>query len=58
MFSSLSVSLNEKPLTLHEANYIYKVYLKKLLNYGWNASGKNLDSSFCYLDSPAANGTL
>jgi len=34
MFSSLSVSINGKPLTLHEKNYHCKAYLGKLLNYG------------------------
>ena len=29
MFSSLSVSLNGKPVTLHESNYNFKVYLEK-----------------------------
>jgi hypothetical protein len=28
--SSLSVSLNGKPVTLHETNYSYKAYLVKL----------------------------
>jgi hypothetical protein len=28
IFSSLSVSLNGKPITLHETNYHYKAYLK------------------------------
>jgi len=50
-FSSLSKSLNRKPVTLHKTNYHYKAYLKKLLNYGFDASGKHLVSSFCYLDS-------
>jgi len=27
MFSSLGVSLNGKPVTLHESNYHYKAYL-------------------------------
>ena len=31
MFSSLSVSLNGKPATLHETNIHYKAYLEKLL---------------------------
>jgi len=51
MFSSLSVSLNGKPVTLHETNYHYKAYLEKLLNYGSDASGTHLVSSFWYLDS-------
>ena len=46
MFSSLSVSLNGKPVTLHEANYHYKAYLEKLLNYGSDASGTHLLSRF------------
>ena len=51
MFSSLSVSLNGKPVTLHETNYHYKAYLEKLLNYGSDASGTHLISSFWYMDS-------
>jgi len=39
MFSCLSVSLNVKPVTLHETNYHYKAYLQKLLNYVSDASG-------------------
>jgi hypothetical protein len=52
MFSSLSISLNEKPVTIHETNYHYKAYIVKLLNYGSDASSTNLISSFWYLDSP------
>jgi len=51
MFSSLSISLNGKPVTLHETNYHYKAYLEKLLNYGSDASDTHLVSSFWYLDS-------
>ena len=51
MFSSISVSLNGKPVTLHETNYHYKAYLEKLLNYGSDASGTHLVSSLWYLDS-------
>ena len=51
MFSSLSVSLNGKPVTLHEANHHYKAYLEKLLNYGSDACGRHLVTSFWYLDS-------
>ena len=51
MFSSLSVSLNDKPVTLHETSYRYKAYLEKLLNYGSDASGTHLVSSFWYLYS-------
>jgi len=51
MFSSLSVSLNGKPVTLHEKNYHYKAYIEKL-NYGSDASSTHLISSFWYLDSP------
>jgi len=32
--------------------YHYKAYLEKLINYGSNASGTHLVSSFWYLDSP------
>lgn len=46
MFSSLSVSLNGKNVTLHENNYHYQAYLEKLLNYGADASGIHLVSSF------------
>ena len=52
MFSSLSVSLNGKPVTLHETNYHYKAYIEKLLNYGSDESGTHLVSNFWYLDSP------
>jgi hypothetical protein len=51
MFSSLSVSLNGKPFTLHETNYHYKTYLKKLLNYGSDASCTHLVSNLWYMDS-------
>ena len=51
MHSCLSVSLNGKPVTLHETNYHYKAYLEKLLNYGSDASGTHLVSSLWYLDS-------
>ena len=51
MFSCLSVSLNGKPVTLHETNYHYKAYLEKLLNCGSDASGTYLVSSLWYLDS-------
>jgi len=37
MLSSLSVSLNGKPVTLHETNYHYKAKIQKLLNYGSDA---------------------
>jgi hypothetical protein len=46
----LSVSLNGKPVTLHETNYHYKTYLDKLLNYGSDASGTHLVSGLWYLD--------
>jgi len=58
MFSSLNVSLNGKPVTLHETNYHYKAYLEKLLNYGSDASGTHLVSNFWYLDSPDTEGVL
>ena len=58
MFSSLSVSLNGKPVTLHETNYHYKAYLEKLLNYGSDASGTHLLSIFWFLDTPTADGAL
>ena len=51
MFSSLSISINGKPITLHETSYHYKAYLEKLLNYGSDASSTHLVSSFWYLDS-------
>ena len=51
IFSSLSISLNCKPVTLHETNYHYKAYLEKLLIYASDASGPHLVSSFWYLDS-------
>jgi hypothetical protein len=46
MFSSLTVSLNVKPVALHEPKYPYKAYLEKLLNYVSDASGTHLVSSF------------
>jgi hypothetical protein len=58
MFICLSVSLNGKPVALHETNYNYKAYLEKLLNYGSDASGTHLDSSFWFLDSPTSDGAL
>jgi hypothetical protein len=58
ILTSLSVSLNGKPVTLHETNYQYKAYLEKLLNYGSDASGTHLLSSFWYLDSPDTDGAL
>ena len=58
LFSALSVSLNGKSVTLHETNYHYKSYIEKLLNYGKDASGTHLLSSFWILDSPTSNGSL
>jgi hypothetical protein len=58
MFSSLSVSLNGKRATPHQTNYLYKAYLEKPLNYGSDASGTHLVSSFCFLDSPTSDGEL
>jgi len=49
MFSSLSVSLNGKPVSLHETNYHYNAYHEKLLNYGSDASGTHLVSSLSIL---------
>jgi hypothetical protein len=51
MFRCLSVSLNGRPVTLHETNYHYKAYVEKLLNYGSDASGTHLVSSLWYRDS-------
>jgi len=51
MFSSLSVSLNAKPVTLHETNYHYKAYFEKLLKYGSDASGTHVVSILWYFDS-------
>jgi hypothetical protein len=51
LFSSVSVTLNGKPVTLHETNYHYKAYLEKILNYSSDASGTNLVSNLWYLDS-------
>jgi hypothetical protein len=58
MFSSLRVSLNCKPVTLHESNYHYKAYLEKLLNYRSDASGTHLLSSFWVPDSPTNDVAL
>ena len=52
MFSSLNISLNGKPVTLHDTNYHYKAYLENLLNYSSDASGTHLVCSFWYLDLP------
>jgi len=52
MFISLSVSLNGKPVTVHETNYRFKAYLEKLLNHGSDASVTHLVSRFWYIDSP------
>ena len=52
MFSSLSVSLNGKPVSLHETSEHCKANLEKLLNYRFDASGTNLVSNFWYLDLP------
>jgi len=51
-FSSLSISLNGKPVTLPKTNYHYKSYIQKLLNNGSDASNTDLISSILYLDSP------
>ena len=51
MFSPLNVSLKGKPFTLQETDYYYKAYFEKLLNYGSDASGKRLVSSFWNHDS-------
>jgi hypothetical protein len=58
MFSYLSVSLNGKTVILHETNYHYKAYLEKLLYYGTDASGTHLLSSFWFLVSATADGSL
>jgi hypothetical protein len=58
MFSSLSVSLNGKPVTLHETNCHYKAYLENLLTYGSDASGRHLVSSFWFHYSPISDGAL
>ena len=58
LFSSLSVSLNGRPVTIHETNYHYKAYLEKFLNYVSDASGTHLVSSFWYLESSATYGAL
>jgi hypothetical protein len=58
MFNSLSVSLNDKPVTLYETTYQSKAYLEKLLNYGSDASGTHPVSNFWYLDSPDTDGAL
>jgi hypothetical protein len=58
MSSSLCVILNGKHVTLHEANYHYKAYLENFLNYGSDASGTHLVSSFWFLDSPTSDGAL
>ena len=51
LFSTLSISLNGKPVTLHETNYHYKAYLETLLNCGSDACGTHLVFSFWYIDS-------
>jgi hypothetical protein len=51
LFSSLIVSLNGKPVTLHETIYHYKAYFEKLLNYGSDSSGTHLVSNLWYLNS-------
>jgi hypothetical protein len=48
----LCVSLNGKPVNLHEKNYHYKTYIEKLINYGSDASGTRQFSGFWYPDSP------
>jgi hypothetical protein len=58
MFSSFSVSLNGKPVTLQETKYHYKAYLEKLSNYCSGASGTHLVSSFWFLHSPTSDGAL
>jgi len=52
MFSSLSVLLNGKPVTLHLTNYHYYAYLEKHLNYDSGTSSTHLVSRFWHLDSP------
>jgi len=51
IFSPPIISLNSKPVTVHETSYYYKAYLEKLLNYGSDASSTRLVSSLWYLDS-------
>ena len=51
-YRSLSISLNGKPLTLHETNYHYKAHILKPLNYDSDASSNQLISSFWYVNSP------
>jgi len=45
MFSSISVSLNGKQVTLHGSIYHYKAYMEKV-NYGSDATSIHLDSNF------------
>ena len=52
MVSSLKISLNGKPVTIHDTNYHYKSWLEKHLNYVSDPSGTQLDFSLWYLESP------
>jgi hypothetical protein len=51
LFSSLSVSLNGKPITLHETNYHYKAYFENLLNYASDAFDTHILSNFWFIYS-------
>ena len=51
MFSYVSITLNGKPVTLHETIYHCKAYIKKVLNYGSDASSTLPISRLWYLDS-------
>jgi hypothetical protein len=58
LFSSLTVSLNEKPVLLHENNYHNKAYLDAVLNYGSDASQTRRVTNFSFLDTPGGDGSL
>jgi hypothetical protein len=58
LFSSLTASLNGKPVSLHENNCHYKAYLETVLNYGSDASQTYLVTNFWFLDTPARDGSI
>nr|CAD7463335.1 unnamed protein product [Timema tahoe] len=58
LFSQITISLNETPITTSIDNYAYRDYLETLTNYGRDASDTHLVNGMWFLDTPAANGEL
>jgi hypothetical protein len=58
MFSSYSISLNGKVVTLHEGCYPHKALLGTLLNFGSDSLNTHLLGSLMINDTPGTDGKL